>query len=398
VARTKKATDLPVGVGLGVSNGAQAAEVAAYADGVIVGSAFVRTLLDLRLVARPRGKSLMSLRGPIVDYYRSTPQRPLARMIAPSRPRVTLVQRDTTGRGSPPDTVHVVANRIVMEGDSLVYASLQVEITRPDLLAKGDSAFMDSGRDFARLMGSPSIEGKGSRPFTLIGGVIDLFSRSRQLERVVATPGGRVISQDLELLADTIDLRLQASRLQRTFAWGAGKRARAISPEREIVADSIDAIMPGQRVQEVRAVGTAFANSAPDSGLVTTERDWLRGDTIVARFDSVATADTTSRPQVREIVAMGAAQSYYQMKNSKGAATQPSVNYVRGRTIEIDFEDKRVATVTVTDQATGLLIEPAEEPAEGAAAVPGGAPNAPTARPATTQPRPPPSRPPGIRP
>ena len=38
--------DLPVGVGLGVSNGDQAAEVASYADGVIVGSAFVRVLLD----------------------------------------------------------------------------------------------------------------------------------------------------------------------------------------------------------------------------------------------------------------------------------------------------------------------------------------------------------------
>jgi tryptophan synthase alpha chain len=46
VARTKATTDLPVGVGIGVSNGAQAAEVAAYADGVIVGSAFVRVLLD----------------------------------------------------------------------------------------------------------------------------------------------------------------------------------------------------------------------------------------------------------------------------------------------------------------------------------------------------------------
>src|SRR3954469_19960305 len=46
VARPKAATDLPVGVGLGVSNGAQAAEIARYADGVIVGSAFVRALLD----------------------------------------------------------------------------------------------------------------------------------------------------------------------------------------------------------------------------------------------------------------------------------------------------------------------------------------------------------------
>lgn len=48
VARTKATTDLPVGVGLGVSNGAQAAEVAGYADGVIVGSAFVRALADAR--------------------------------------------------------------------------------------------------------------------------------------------------------------------------------------------------------------------------------------------------------------------------------------------------------------------------------------------------------------
>lgn len=46
VARTRAVTELPIGVGLGVSNGEQAAEVASYADGVIVGSAFVRTLLD----------------------------------------------------------------------------------------------------------------------------------------------------------------------------------------------------------------------------------------------------------------------------------------------------------------------------------------------------------------
>ncbi|KQZ88015.1 tryptophan synthase subunit alpha [Phycicoccus sp. Root563] len=46
VSRTKAATDLPVCVGLGVSTGAQAAEVAAYADGVIVGSALVRCLTE----------------------------------------------------------------------------------------------------------------------------------------------------------------------------------------------------------------------------------------------------------------------------------------------------------------------------------------------------------------
>jgi tryptophan synthase alpha chain len=46
VARTRARTDLPIAVGLGVSTGEQAAEVAKYADGVIVGSAFIRRVLD----------------------------------------------------------------------------------------------------------------------------------------------------------------------------------------------------------------------------------------------------------------------------------------------------------------------------------------------------------------
>ncbi|MEV7864777.1 tryptophan synthase subunit alpha [Streptomyces sp. NPDC088124] len=46
VERTRATTDLPVCVGLGVSNAEHAAEVAGFADGVIVGSAFVKRMLD----------------------------------------------------------------------------------------------------------------------------------------------------------------------------------------------------------------------------------------------------------------------------------------------------------------------------------------------------------------
>jgi tryptophan synthase alpha chain len=46
VARVRAVTATPVAVGLGVSNGVQAGQVASFADGVIVGSAFVRRLLD----------------------------------------------------------------------------------------------------------------------------------------------------------------------------------------------------------------------------------------------------------------------------------------------------------------------------------------------------------------
>ncbi|RBY79168.1 tryptophan synthase subunit alpha [Blastococcus sp. TF02-09] len=49
VARTREARpDIALCVGLGVSNGAQAAEIAAFADGVIVGSAYVREMLEGR--------------------------------------------------------------------------------------------------------------------------------------------------------------------------------------------------------------------------------------------------------------------------------------------------------------------------------------------------------------
>jgi tryptophan synthase alpha chain len=58
-AVVEQGTGLPVAVGVGVSNGDQAAEVASYADGVIVGSAFVRCLLD----TDDRAEGLAALRS-----------------------------------------------------------------------------------------------------------------------------------------------------------------------------------------------------------------------------------------------------------------------------------------------------------------------------------------------
>ncbi|MFV0407237.1 MAG: tryptophan synthase subunit alpha [Propioniciclava sp.] len=59
------APDTLVGVGLGVSNGAQAAEVGQFADGVIVGSALVRALIDAEEAGTPT--DLRGLRGVVAD-------------------------------------------------------------------------------------------------------------------------------------------------------------------------------------------------------------------------------------------------------------------------------------------------------------------------------------------
>jgi lipopolysaccharide export system protein LptA len=298
-----------------------------------------------------------TLKGPSVDYYRATATRPLASAIATGHPTMRIVEPNSSGRAGEP--INVVANQIMSRGDSLVFASGTVEITRPDVIAKGDSAYLDNRREFARLLRSPSVQSRRDRPFTLRGGVIDLFSKNRVLQRVVATPEGHALSEDLELVADSVDLRMSNDRLDRVIAWGA-KRARAISPDRDITADSIDAIMPGQRLREVHAVRDAYANSVPDTAhVISSERDWIRGDTIVAEFDSVAMSDTTSKPTPRRVIATGHASSYYQLAADNKTKSIPNINYVKGKEITVQFVDREVRTVDVVDQASGVYIEPA---------------------------------------
>jgi hypothetical protein len=225
------------------------------------------------------------------------------------------------------------------------------------MFAHGDSAFMDNGTGRARLIGTPSVEARRSRPFTLTGGIIDVYSTNKQVDRVVATPQGHATSQDLQLFADSIDIRIKANVLQRAMAWGK-TRARAISSTQEILADSIDAILPNQQIQELRAVRQAFATAIPDTmSIVTTDRDWMRGDTIVAKFDSVATGDTSHTPPIRTILSRTNARAYYHVPN-RDDKTKPGLNYVVGRAIDVDFLDREVQTVTVADSAGGVYLEP----------------------------------------
>lgn len=307
----------------------------------------------------PNGSSML---GPQAEYFRPVaPIRQVAQLVAIQRPTFTLIQRDSTGKAGDPATL--LANRVTVFGDSLYYAGGDVDITRPDLHATSDSAFMDETRQYGQLIRRPQVEGRGDRKFVLRGKTIDFFSKNRLVERVLAVDSAQAVSGDLDLRSDTIDLRVTENKLSRAFAWGPGG-ARAVSPDRTITADSLDVQMPDQRVSEVHAVRRAYAETAPDTTkLKSTERDWLRGDTIVAVFDTALTADTSSRPRIRELVASENASSYYQIPSNKGPTAPPSVNYVRGRVITVSFRDQEVQSVMVREQAAGVFLEPAADSA-----------------------------------
>lgn len=339
-----------------------------------------------RLVAEGDVKAKTStgtrFEGPRIEYFRAKPgQRAAPRWVATGRPFVRMSPAET---GAPPvapdapapaaprpggtpapaaDSVDLTANIVISENDSLMWASGDVIIERVDIRATADSATLDNGIGFARLLEDPLIVGRGERPFTLDGVVIDLWSRERQLERVLSSGEAEVVSDSLTLTADTIDLRFADQRMERVFTWGG--RSRADAPAQRIDADSLDIIMPGQRLREVRAVGGALASSVADTALVITdERDWIRGDTIVALFDTTgaaaAVADTTtsSQPAMREVVATGAARAFYQMSASDSAKALPNISYNRGRIIKVSFVEGAAERVDVIDRASGIYLEP----------------------------------------
>ncbi|MFL5519874.1 MAG: hypothetical protein ACJ8B6_02980, partial [Gemmatimonadales bacterium] len=310
---------------------------------------------------RARLPSGSTLRGPQLEFLRAMPRvRRQQFATTTGRPTVTLVERNPQGQPQPP--VEVTGNNIYLQGDSIVSAVGSVVVVRPELTATGDSLFANSGAGLLRIMRTPRIVGTKGRPFTLVGETIDLLTRRRKLERVLAKSSAVATSEDLEMRADTIDLRVTDDLLQRASAWG-GSRARATSPTQAMIADSIDVLLPKQRVRELIAVRRASAEGAPDTTKFRTkEMDRLTGDTILAHFDTVAAADTARKPRIRQLVAIAnpgsLATSLQHLPPRDSTLCIPATNYVRGRRITVSFDSAKVSTVNVNDQAGGIYVEP----------------------------------------
>jgi lipopolysaccharide export system protein LptA len=320
---------------------------------------------DERLLALQNVRATLptgsTLRGPQVEFLRAIPRvRPQQSATATGRPTVSLVERDAQGKAQPP--VEVTGNNIYLQGDSIVSAVGQVVVVRPELTATGDSLFVNTGEGLLRIMRTPKITGTKGRPFTLVGETIDLLSRRRKLERVLAKSAAVANSEDLEMRSDTIDLRVTDDLLQRAIAWGPS-RARATSATQTMVADSIDVLLPRQRIRELIAVRRASAEGAADTTRFrTTEKDRLTGDTILAHFDTAASADTTRKPRIRQLVAIAnvgsLATSLQHLPPRDSSVCVPATNYVRGRRITVSFDSAKVSTVTVDQKADGIYLEP----------------------------------------
>lgn len=337
----------------------------------------------------PSGSTLV---GPIAELKRASPRlRPRNQITARSRPTITIIEKDSTGKPGEPTVV--VGETVFMDGDSLMYASGGVTITRPEISATADSMFLDQTKETMRLMRNPELKGKKEKPYTLNGDLIDLYSTNKKLQRVIARANAKAVSDSMTLTADTIDLRVRDDLMERAFAWGTVNRAHVVSTSQNMLADSLDVTMPGQKIRIVRALRKAYAEGAPDTVRFTlekkTDRDWLRGDTITAHFDSTLADTSKKNPDVKQLLASGHASSYYHLAPSDSAERRPAINYVSARVINIDFNQARVATVTTVDSVAGVYIEPKPDSAAARRNAPTNAPGQTKTLPASIIPLPP---------
>ena len=299
-----------------------------------------------------------TLVGPHMDYLRAMPGvRDTAEIYAISRPTIRSVTTDSAGnRGEP---YVIVGDRIRIRGNDRTWAGGKVTVDRSDFAARGDSLYLDSGAgEFGVLVGKPEMRGLGKDSFNLTGRRIELTLEQREITYVKALGNGHAVSNQVDLVADTIGLDLEARSLSQTLAWGDSLRPRALASEYEIRGDSVAFDTPGQQLREVRSFQHAWVGGKADS--LTRERDWMAGDTVVATFTPWDSAGV-QRTRLDRLEARGAARSYYRVAESKVPGGLPSINYSRGERIAIQMKPaglKGVERVDIHGQVDGVYLEP----------------------------------------
>ncbi len=301
------------------------------------------------------------LRGPNLTYYRAVKGvRDTLEMYASSRPTIEYHTSADTGGGEP---YVIVADRVRFKGNDRMWGGGQVTIDRSDFAARGDSMQLDQAAGFAVLVGKPRVEGKSARPYTLTGTRIELGLQGRDIRLVKALGDGVATGADWRLTADTIHLHVDRKKLQQAFAWGPrdSVRARAVSTLNTIQADSLALDLPDEVLTEARAFGHAYSTSkkepAQRDSTAKPEVNWIAGDSLTARWTQVPDSAGTAKTRLHQLIARGLARSFTHLASERDSAG-PSLNYSRGKLIDIVLNGDKVERVTVTGRADGVQLEP----------------------------------------
>lgn len=299
------------------------------------------------------------LRGPSADYMRRIRgMQEQEEVYADQRPTLMLAARDSANR--PSDPYVVVADRIRMRGEDLMWAGGTVTIDRSDLKGRSDSMQLDTGKgSTGALIGRASIRRAVADSFALAGKRIDLALTRRELTGIVGRDSATTLtSRNLDLLAATIALRLEGRKVVQTLAWGSAPRPRALADEYEVRGDSLAIDTPNEQLKELRAYRGAWVGFRPDS--VQGDRDYLSADSIGAMF-SESPGPGEKKALLRRLEGNGSAASFYRVTKAGAPGGRPSINYARADRIILTMQGTdslKVEKVEMSGNVDGMQLEP----------------------------------------
>jgi lipopolysaccharide export system protein LptA len=236
-----------------------------------------------------------------------------------------------------PRPFDLVADRIVLRGESYLRAGGTVEVTQDSLRAYADSLEYRQASGMLELRREARLE---SGAFILSGLEVDLILPDQDIREVQARTDAELQSTDVDMTAPQIRLYLTEGSLDRLVAvdWAvlppdstdetgeggapsegeeaepgpplvlseviaaaerrdslgpdslAALRPRAEAEDFVLRADSIEVMAPGQVLDQVVATGAARGESTARDSLNTAltpdalRADWIEGDTIIADF------------------------------------------------------------------------------------------------------------------
>jgi lipopolysaccharide export system protein LptA len=319
-------------------------------------------------------KTGSQMTGPFLSYYLKTETRPEEILQMPQgRPRALLIRRAARDTLQPAaldtlrrDTTVVDANLIEVIGSNRFVGRGEVEITRGTVRGFGGEV------DYAEQVNVLTLKNQArilSEEYTLEGDtIVAEGAEGDQFREITSRGTAKLDSKDMNVTGQGVRIFLEEGEVNRLVALGVPGdeevRAVALSEDFKLIADSIDALAPAQVLQTVTAVGSAYGESLSADSAAAEEpelirNDWVRGDTIVARFTEAPPptepADTAGPDRVLEqLDAMAGegepASSLYRMQDRQ------AVNYLVARRIVVKMVAGEVTTVEAEEEVHGIYL------------------------------------------
>jgi len=327
---------------------------------------------------RKAGSVLKASNG--LTYWRETKENPVPRIeVLTGRPQLILIEEPKPDQTS--DTTKIDSDRMEIVGQKLFRGWGRVVIKRGELDASGGQAIFDDSLGIMDLWETAHIKGE---KYDVKGDSVHAEVEGDVFKALHVFRNAKIVSEDLQVEGTRLRIAFDSGAVQRLIARGEAQKpggqllgppqAIATTPDFVLKADSIDALAPGQELEKVFAVGNAWGSREPDSlDLKLPEliqRDWLRGDTVIAYFvempDSMkakrAPTDSTSTRVMDRLLASGTrekpATALYRMRPENDTTKEAEIGYVAARQITARFRAGEVFDLTATDKVRGVYLQP----------------------------------------